>query len=434
MWQIGFPGVILMTITVEVSGALLKYSFDSPTVCHTSDVQNIKTRWLTDDETVLINAKGEADNDLLFPECVIKFGPKSESKKKTVKLKVDSFYINDCGVYLAVQQSPTSFFNEHVSTLFNFSCKSNSVSEITFYADANNNVKIFLQKSDRSLIDYNFILNITLVEHAEVSPGISPALVIGICLVVTIAVIGSGCIVYRYLKITKFSKQQYEADAGYHPRNLSHHIQDSPQGSGRYSNLPLGNIEPSSSMHSQTCIVGSQGSDGLCTVCHRHHDDFAHVVDIGPNGEIMETHDSRSHHPTSHIRSAERDNLMLRPDSRGSTPRSRHTHGVLSNAHRQSQPLSGSASRLAPFASQQNHHSGLIGTNELMDDDDFDIDVSGNDLIPPSYDLSPPSYDEAVNMPKPDEKLHSTAASLRQPDVSETDPLYQNIETFPHGV
>lgn len=88
------------------------------------------------------------------------------------------------------------------------------------------------------------------------SAGISPALIIGICVVLAIGVIGTGCIVYRYLQITKFSKQQYEADVGYHPQNLSQQITDSPQGSGRYSNLPLGEIEPSSSIHSQTCIVG----------------------------------------------------------------------------------------------------------------------------------------------------------------------------------
>lgn len=185
-------------------------------------------------------------------------------------------------------------------------------------------------------------------------------------------------------------------------------------------------------------FTGTQGTDGLCTVCHRHHDDFAHVVDIGPNGEILETHDSHSHHPhhqTSHIRSTGRDNLMHRPE-RASTPRSRNAFGVLSNVHRNSQPLSGSASRLAPAAGHHTHNVGVtLGSSELMvDDDDYDIDVSGNDLIPPSYDLSPPSYDEAVNMPKPDENLHLAAVSLHQPDISETDPLYQNIETFPRGV
>lgn len=70
-----------------------------------------------DNEMVIINAKSDADYDELYAECVIKFGPSSDSSKKCVELKIDSFYINDCGVYLAVQQSPTAFFNEHVTTL-----------------------------------------------------------------------------------------------------------------------------------------------------------------------------------------------------------------------------------------------------------------------------------------------------------------------------
>ncbi|XP_045166481.2 uncharacterized protein LOC123529939 isoform X2 [Mercenaria mercenaria] len=425
---------LLISITVEVSGSVLTYTLDQPNLCH---LKNVVTKWLGDDDIVLINAKSTVDSDGLFPECVVKFGPSSESVKKTVKLKIESFYINSCGVYLAVEQSPKAFFSESVSTLLNFSCETKPASERIYHADANNNIKIFLLKRDKYLLDYNFILNVTLVDHEEVETGISPAIVIGICVVVAIAVVGALCIVYRYLKIKKFSKQQFEADGVFQQHNLSHQTQDSPMGSTRYSNLPLGEIEASGSVHSQTCIVGSLGSDGLCTVCHRHHDDFAHVVDIGPNGEIMETHDSHSHphHQTSHIRSVERDNAVLRSDSRSSTPRSRHVHNVHLGAHRQGQPLTDSTSRLVPPARQQVHHSMLSSSGELMvDDDDIDMDVSGNDLIPPSYDLSPPSYDEAVNMPKPEEDLQVHTAVSQHQDVSETDPLYQNIESLPRGL
>lgn len=30
-------------------------------------------------------------------------------------------------------------------------------------------------------------------------------------------------------------------------------------------------------------------ADGNCTVCNRHHDDFAHVVDVDRSGSIIET-------------------------------------------------------------------------------------------------------------------------------------------------
>lgn len=125
--------------------------------------------------------------------------------------------------------------------------------------------------------------------------------------------------------------------------------------------------------------------------------------------------------------------MVQRPDSRTSTPRSRHVHNVHLGANRHSRPLSGSTSRLA----QQVRATGLSSSGEIIiddDDDDIDIDVSGNDLIPPSYDLSPPSYDEAVNMPKPDEDIQRPSAASNHHDVSETDPLYQNIDSLPRGV
>ena len=45
----------------------------------------------------------------------------------------------------------------------------------------------------------------------------------------------------------------------------------------------------------------------MCTVCNRHHDDYAHVVDIGPDGQVHnvfshprnrdEAHDVQSSNP-----------------------------------------------------------------------------------------------------------------------------------------
>lgn len=186
-------------------------------------------------------------------------------------------------------------------------------------------------------------------------------------------------------------------------------------------------------------FTGSQRADGLCTVCHRHHDDFAHVVDMVVNGEVMgnvESHHGHIHPIASHIRVADRDNLSHRPDSRVITPRSCQAHNVHSVAHRHIQSLTDSTSRLAPRSSKLAPSGSLSNSGELMvdDDDDNDIDVSGNDLIPPSYDLCPPSYDEAMSMPKPERASHGNSNPLQYEDVSEIDPLYQNIESVSQGV
>ncbi|XP_060596266.1 uncharacterized protein LOC132750325 [Ruditapes philippinarum] len=425
MWMVRLLGAVLITQTFEVSGKVSRYTLDQQNICQSANV--FTPPWLLENDVVLINAKSSVERNRLFPECVIKLGPDPDSTKKTVKLKIESFYITSCGVYLAVEQSPRTFFDTDVSTLFNFSCHTKPASNLEYHGDANNNIKIFLLKENRHLLDYNFILNVTLVDHEEVAAGISSAVVIGICVVAAIFLIGAACISYRCLMIKRFSKQQFETDHVFRQSNLAHQIQDLPLGSTRYSNLPLGEIDQTGSVHSQTCIVGTLGTDGLCTVCHRNHDDFAHVVDIGPNGEIIESHDSHSHphHQTSHIRSSDRD-IVIRPDSRTSTPRTRHVHNVNLGAHRHNSPLSDSTSRLAP----QIRASGLSSSGELMvdDDDDIDIDVSGNDLIPPSYDLSPPSYDEAVNMPKPEEELQRPIAGFKfKFNFRNRSPLFKNF-------
>ena len=42
-------------------------------------------------------------------------------------------------------------------------------------------------------------------------------------------------------------------------------------------------------------VIGSVDADGLCTLCNRHHDDFAHVVDVNQEGSIIETVRSSPH-------------------------------------------------------------------------------------------------------------------------------------------
>ena len=175
-----------------------------------------------------------------------------------------------------------------------------------------------------------------------------------------------------------------------------------------------------------SCIqTGSQNSDGRCTVCNRFHEDFAHIVDVNNAGEIQRTvHSGQNARQDANRNNIE--NLSYSDDSNSSSPRLNQRLGATSNN------------------SSRNNHSGTrVLPHEDYDDED-DVDLSGNDLIPPSYDLSPPSYDEAVNMPKPDSSVspsgrqqQTSSARPRQEvinggcttiDPAETDPLYQNID------
>jgi hypothetical protein len=90
-------------------------TLDQQNICQSANV--FTPPWLLENDVVLINAKSSVERNRLFPECVIKLGPDPDSTKKTVKLKIESFYITSCGVYLAVEQSPRTFFDTDVSTL-----------------------------------------------------------------------------------------------------------------------------------------------------------------------------------------------------------------------------------------------------------------------------------------------------------------------------
>ena len=84
------------------------------------------------------------------------------------------------------------------------------------------------------------------------------------------------------------------------------------------------------------------------------------------------------------------------------------------------------------------HGAGIRGDNVWLNEEDIDIDddidLSGNDLIPPSYDLVPPSYEEAVGMPTPQAEAVIPVPPARTSHVEESDPLYQNVDSLTSDV
>jgi len=76
---------------------------------------SIPIKWLADSDVMIIHGKTSIDRQ--FRECVIMFGPSSKASKKTTRLEFLSYIIEDCGVTLAVQQSPKSTFGMASTTL-----------------------------------------------------------------------------------------------------------------------------------------------------------------------------------------------------------------------------------------------------------------------------------------------------------------------------
>ena len=69
---------------------------------------------IEDSDLIVMKGKTDRDNSP-FRECTIKFSPSSKAKKRTTMMVFESYHIYDCGIYLAVQESPSEFFDKEVS-------------------------------------------------------------------------------------------------------------------------------------------------------------------------------------------------------------------------------------------------------------------------------------------------------------------------------
>ncbi|KAK3576668.1 hypothetical protein CHS0354_004955 [Potamilus streckersoni] len=362
------------------------FSLDDPKVCASHAT---RTHWLKDEDTIVMSAKrhGHFIEDTLFSQCAIISGPDSAAKKQYTEIMLDSFFIDDCGVTLKVEQSPSSFFEKDVQTLFQFSC--HVIPEAQSYITMKkNNIRITLNKVDKNLLNYNFVLRISLKESSGSAESLSVGIIVGICVICIVGVFGTIFIIIKYMRIKHWNKRQLDSQT---QAGNSHSLQSLNRSQNehpvRYTSVP--HLDHASA---DVVIVGNQGPNGLCSICGRSHEDFAHVSHedfeqvVDPAGTQRNIARSSNLVPeTSHC--------LLRQNS----------------------------------AAQTSNQSA--GPDK---DNPYEIDEAAlrNNLIPPSYEDALPSYEEAVAMPKP-ENLHINIDHIPHPATSETqEPLYQNLEEF----
>ena len=173
-------------------------------------------------------------------------------------------------------------------------------------------------------------------------------------------------------------------------------------------------------------ISDSIGPDGRCTVCNRMHENYAHVVSVNQDNQVIGSTDPDN---TCHLCHRSHEDFAHFVEINGTTRVINDPSDTSSHTHRHSHP-NGHSHHHQHRHRHQNHHDNRHHQNNFLrsfpevgqslSDDDDDIDLSGNDLIPPSYDLSPPSYEEAIHMPKPSSNTGGCS--------EETDPLYQNVD------
>lgn len=415
---------LVLLFLVFVSGLeskLFEYGLDNQDLCkgHSILLQKIE-----DSDLIVMKGKTDRDNSP-FRECTIKFSPSSKAKKRTTMIVFESYHIYDCGIYLAVQESPSEFFDKEVSKVFNLSCSSKP-GKTPFYTKPDNFILITLHKLDDKKLGYNFIFNISLTDEPP-EMQFSTRILIGIGILIAIAVPGIACVIFKYLKVRRWSKQQEEREEEFTSQSLQplrrFPVNNSSESTNRYSSMPLAESSSTPS-HTHTCIIDNVGPDGRCTVCHRRHENYAHVS-MSPDNQVGGSANTSN---TCHLCNRSHEDFAHFVEINGTTHVINDPVDTSSHSHRHRR--SGEHSHHHHHHNNhQNHDSRHHDSSNLLSvpgdetqsvSEDDDLDVSGNDLIPPSYDLSPPSYDEAIHMPKP--TLNSSTGN------EESDPLYQNID------
>lgn len=413
--------LLFLVFVTGLESKLYEYGLDNHDLCKG---RSIVLQKIEDNDLIVMKGKTDRDNPP-FRECTIKFSPSSTARKRTTMIIFESFHIYDCGIYLTLEKSPGEFFDDDVSTVFNFSCSSKP-GKTPFYTNPDNFILITLRKLDHKLLAYNFIFNITLTDVPP-EAHFSTRILIGIGILIAIAVPGIACVIFKYLKVRRWSKRQEEREEELTSQSLQplsrFPINNSSESTNRYSSMPLGE-STSAPTHTHTCIIDSIGPDGRCTVCNRMHENYAHVVSMTPDNQV-----ARSTNPnnTCHLCNRSHEDFAHFVEINGTTRVINDP--VDSSCHSHRHRPSGEHLHHQHHHHSQNHENRHRDNNNLLSvlgdegqsaSEDDDIDLSGNDLIPPSYDLSPPSYDEAIHMPKP--SLNAGGCD------EETDPLYQNID------
>lgn len=416
--------LLLLFFVTGLESRLYEYGIDNQKLCKG---RSIVLQKIEDNDLIIMKGKTDQDN-MPFTECTIKFSPSSNAKKRTTVIKFESYHIYDCGIYLAVQQSPREFFDEDVSTVFNFSCTSKP-GKTAFYTQPDNFILITLHKLHQKQLGYNFIFNISLTDVPP-EAHFSTRILIGIGILIAIAVPGIACVIFKYLRVRRWSKRQEEREEEMTSQSLQplrrFPIDNSSESTNRYSSMPLGDSS-STPTHTHTCIIDSIGPDGRCTVCNRMHENYAHVLSMNSDNQVVGANNPSN---TCHLCHRSHEDFAHFVEINGTTRVINDPVDTSGHSHRHHR-------RSGEYLhhSHHHHHHNQNHENRHRDSSNFlsvpgeegqsvseddDLDLSGNDLIPPSYDLSPPSYDEAIHMPKPGMTRGSCDA--------ETDPLYQNVD------
>ncbi|XP_067684068.1 uncharacterized protein [Haliotis asinina] len=199
--------VFVATLWTKSGGHAQTYGMDNKATCLADGIQ---MKYIEDGKSASVVGK----NTLVIQQattkvCKIKFKPLSKKGRDYLSLKFESFYINNCGITLTIDQSPDSTFEQDVAKLVHLQCE--QASPRILYAKKDYTVQITLSREDIYLRNYNFRINVSLSEGPP-KTGPSVAVIIGIsaALIAVIAVIAFILIKYIRLKNSVLRERRAE--------------------------------------------------------------------------------------------------------------------------------------------------------------------------------------------------------------------------------
>ena len=106
----------------------------------------------------------------------------------------------------------------------------------------------------------NYVQNYALyLQDSPPEPAFSMRILIGIGILIAIAIPGILCVLFKYMKVRRWSKRQDEGEEEVSPGSLQplrrFPIGTSSESTNRYSSMPTGE-DSSTPTHTHTCIIG----------------------------------------------------------------------------------------------------------------------------------------------------------------------------------
>lgn len=356
-------------------------TLDSRAVCGDGNPNTV--HWASKGKTILVVGRG-ADDRRLYHDCSVVIGA-ATVESSILQLNFEAFHIEDCGVTLAVNQSHRSDFSSGSSSMVKIGCKHGKIKML--HSQEKHYIKIGVHKDNIQLQQYNFRINVTVIDKLpETGPQTHVVIIVGITVLI---VVGTALwLLVKYLIHRTQRWQEHCAERNMERAIRLYNSQETPPESDyMYTALPPQEVETRQ-------LTAPSHRNGHC------HPSKSAAGRGGRHraGDITFVH-ADGHIETFRMRNSPQERRLTDSD-----------HVPVSSTPRQVGP--------APLSRDRESGHAPVGPALIVTPLDRDRDtesVAGDN--PHGDDIMgecPPSYEEALHMPTPQDPRS---------------PMYVNLDT-----